>query len=237
MTRFVLFLLFLSLSAHGAKDGCQGDLFSSPTTTPSRPPQSFERFEDLVFMQRELWSLESRPGKQEAAEHLRRRLTTQLKISKRRDKAAVIGRHSLYKATDLSYFVFRESISGFKEFIAYELNEALGRPVHMPLTVSQLDGSNQIWMFYDFKDEILSEQADQALNQAIAADSDLYLFNFLAANTDQHSANLIMDRDHGPVVFDFSAAFRFSVRNYIFTTARPSQSAPKSSKKSRKKMW
>jgi|GEM_PF-7063993 len=210
MTRIGLFLLILSFAgaAHATKrDACQLDLFSGPPReAPPKVPEKFTRISDLTVMQKKLWELRAE-GKRDAYDFLKNKLQNQLALTRRNDFAAHLGRHKLYKATDVSFALLRDKQWGHPELVAYELNEELGGPLRIPVTVSQIDGVMQLWFGYRPEDRVYTDAEAQDLSQKIDDDADLYLFTYLTANVDMRPQNIVMDRDFGAVVFDFGNGF------------------------------
>ena len=222
VTSFGAILLILSLlsPAQAARNGddCQGDLFGSYNFLRTPKPQKTNttpRYNDLPFLQKRIWDIEAN-GNGEQADFMRRRLEVQLTLTRGAKSITSIGHHQLLQVTDVSLAIYRMQEQGLKELAAYELNEKLGRPVKIPVTVRYGEGSLQLWLFYDSKDEMLSQSEHDRLTAKVAAHDDLFLFNFLVSNSDQNSQNLVFDRDAGIVASDFGASFRFSMQNYIY---------------------
>ncbi len=169
--------------------------------------------QDYVFMQREIWGLEQK-GKTLEANALRARLETWVRIARQSESVADVP--GLYRATDMAFVRHRSGQDGFKDYLGYLLNESLGRPVRIPVTASRINGSKQLWLFYEFKEEMLSADEDRKIDEAIQADGDLFLFNYLMANTDQYPQNVILDRDFGLVVSGFEAGLKYTTANFIY---------------------
>lgn len=226
MTRIGLFLLILSFAtqsfaAQRTRPDCQGDLFSQPSITHPRKPQKQPHFSDLTLMQKQLWDLRS-TGPREEYLHLKMRMQNQMMLSKRNQLIGRAGKknHPLYQIAEVSITVHRNKQWGHPELVAFELNEELGGPLNIPLTVSQWDGALQLWFGYTATPVAYSEQDAQRLWQRVEEDGDLNLFLYLTATHDMSLDKIKMDRDVGLVISDFGNSFYLEEKVNVETLRR-----------------
>lgn len=206
-------LLALSAHAHAVGDNCQGDLFASPSTPyESTPRPQITRFSDLTLMQKEFFQARAR-GEYDRAENLKRRLDTQLKLTKLDRPAGQASRHKIYQVSPVSYVIVRDYQSGMPELVAFELNEELGGPLNIPVTTSVITNNKdrpaavQIWHGYTPEPKALISGERLSISNEIATDGDLFFFSFLTLNYDLNVGNILKDPDCGNIVFDFGAGF------------------------------
>ncbi len=213
MTRIGMLLLIMSsaipaFGAKGPRHDCQGDLFSQPSVKIPQSTQKRHNFSDLTLMQKQLWELRA-TGPREDYLHLKNRMEIQLKLSRRDQFIGLTGRknHRLYGIAEVSMALLRNNQWGFPELVAFELNEALGGPLNIPLTVSQSDGALQLWFGYSAQPTKYLKEDEQHLWQRIDADGDLKLFLYLTATHDMNIDKVQLDRDLGLVISDFGNSF------------------------------